>query len=57
MNPLFKFLHLASVIVWVGGMFFAYVCLRPVAASQLAPTHRSPTPRMVKLEPVKLPLV
>lgn len=40
MNPLFKFLHLASVVVWVGGMFFAYVCLRPVAASQLQPPAR-----------------
>jgi uncharacterized membrane protein len=33
-------LHLLSVAVWVGGMFFAYLCLRPVAASQLdAPTR------------------
>lgn len=28
-------LHLLSSVVWVGGMFFAYVCLRPVAASSL----------------------
>lgn len=40
MEPVFKFLHLASVVVWVGGMFFAYVCLRPVAASQLEPPVR-----------------
>lgn len=40
MHPLFKFLHLASVLVWVGGMFFAYVCLRPVAAEQLQPPPR-----------------
>lgn len=40
MHPLLKFLHLASVLVWVGGMFFAYVCLRPVAASQLEPPAR-----------------
>jgi uncharacterized membrane protein len=40
MHPLFKFLHLASVVLWVGGMFFAYVCLRPVAASQLQPPPR-----------------
>lgn len=26
-------LHLLSVLVWVGGMFFAYVVLRPAAAS------------------------
>lgn len=38
--PLLLFLHLASVAVWVGGMFFAYVCLRPVAAAQLEPPLR-----------------
>lgn len=31
LQPLLLFLHLAGVVVWVGGMFFAYVCLRPVA--------------------------
>ena len=30
-------LHLLSAVVWVGGMFFAYVCLRPVAAQLLDP--------------------
>jgi len=39
-KALFVFLHLAGVVVWVGGMFFAYVCLRPVAASQLQPPQR-----------------
>ena len=39
-NPLLLFLHLGSVVVWVGGMFFAYVCLRPVAAAQLEPPTR-----------------
>ena len=39
-SPLFVFLHLAGVVVWVGGMFFAYVCLRPVAARQLEPPQR-----------------
>lgn len=34
------FLHIASVAVWVGGMFFAYVCLRPVAAVQMDPAAR-----------------
>ncbi len=40
MHPLFKFLHLAGVAVWVGGMFFAWMCLRPVAAAQLEPPVR-----------------
>ena len=33
-------LHLLSVVVWVGGMFFAHQCLRPVAAGQLDPPSR-----------------
>lgn len=33
-------LHILAAIVWVGGMFFAYVCLRPVAASTLEPPLR-----------------
>jgi uncharacterized membrane protein len=33
-------LHLLSAVIWVGGMFFAYVCLRPVAAQQLDPPVR-----------------
>jgi len=33
-------LHISSVIVWLGGMFFAYVCLRPAAAEQLDPPLR-----------------
>jgi uncharacterized membrane protein len=33
-------LHVLSTVVWVGGMFFAYVCLRPVAAAQLEPPQR-----------------
>ncbi len=37
---LFLFLHVLSVVVWVGGMFFAYMCLRPVAASVLDPPQR-----------------
>jgi uncharacterized membrane protein len=35
-------LHLLSVVVWVGGMFFAYMALRPVAASLLEPPLRMP---------------
>ena len=30
-------LHLLSSVIWVGGMFFAYVCLRPVATQLLDP--------------------
>ena len=33
-------LHILGVVVWVGGMFFAYVCLRPVLAEQLDPAAR-----------------
>ncbi|MCG6862187.1 MAG: CopD family protein [Chromatiaceae bacterium] len=33
-------LHILAVIIWVGGMFFAYVVLRPVAAGQLEPPAR-----------------
>jgi len=33
-------LHILSACIWVGGMFFAYVCLRPVAAQVLEPPHR-----------------
>ena len=39
-QPLLLFVHLISVVIWVGGMFFAYVCLRPVAAAQLEPPQR-----------------
>lgn len=42
MNPLLHLLHLAGVIIWIGGMVFAHVCLRPVAASQLQPPQRLP---------------
>lgn len=34
--------HLLAVVVWVGGMFFAYVALRPVAAALLEPAQRLP---------------
>jgi uncharacterized membrane protein len=42
MRPILLLLHLAGVIVWVGGMFFAHFCLRPVAAVQLQPPQRLP---------------
>ena len=37
---LFLLLHVLIVVVWVGGMFFAYMALRPVAASVLEPPQR-----------------
>lgn len=40
MNSLLIALHVLSAVIWVGGMFFAYVCLRPVAATQLEPPVR-----------------
>jgi uncharacterized membrane protein len=41
MRELMIFLHLTGVVVWVGGMFFAHLCLRP-AALQLPPPQRLP---------------
>ncbi len=34
------FLHMLATVVWVGGMFFAYMCLRPVAGEILEPPLR-----------------
>jgi uncharacterized membrane protein len=34
--------HLLGVVVWVGGMFFAHVALRPSAAQLLEPPARLP---------------
>ena len=34
-------LHVLSAVIWVGGMFFAYVALRPVAANLLEPPLRT----------------
>lgn len=42
LRQLLILLHLAGVIVWVGGMFFAYFCLRPAAAQLLDPPQRLP---------------
>jgi uncharacterized membrane protein len=33
-------LHVLSIAIWVGGMFFAYMILRPVAATELEPPLR-----------------
>lgn len=35
-------LHLLAAVIWVGGMFFAYMALRPVAAALLEPPVRLP---------------
>ncbi len=32
--------HILATVVWVGGMFFAHNCLRPVALAQLEPPQR-----------------
>lgn len=40
LNTLSLVLHLLSAVIWVGGMFFAYMFLRPVAAVQLEPPAR-----------------
>lgn len=37
---LFKLIHLLAVLIWVGGMFFAYVVLRPSAVEVLEPPQR-----------------
>ena len=39
MTP-FKLIHLLAVLIWVGGMFFAYVVLRPAAGEALEPPQR-----------------
>ena len=35
-------LHILGVVIWVGGMFFAYVALRPAAVQTLSPAQRLP---------------
>ena len=35
-------LHIMAVVIWVGGMFFAYMALRPAAAQVLEPPQRLP---------------
>lgn len=34
--------HLLAAMAWVGGMFFAYFCLRPAAVQVLQPPQRLP---------------
>ncbi|MCO5101995.1 MAG: CopD family protein [Burkholderiaceae bacterium] len=42
MHQTWLFLHLASVIVWIGGMSFAHFCLRPAAIATLQAPQRLP---------------
>lgn len=43
MNPkILSMLHVLATVIWVGGMFFAYQCLRPAAAALLEPAQRLP---------------
>ena len=42
LRQLLILLHLLSAIVWIGGMFFAYFCLRPAATEVLEPPKRLP---------------
>lgn len=38
--PIAKFLHIIGLAIWIGGMFFAYTTLRPVAADRLEAPQR-----------------
>lgn len=40
MSILLKFFHVLGAVVWVGGMFFAYMALRPAAGEALEPPQR-----------------
>jgi uncharacterized membrane protein len=42
MHSLLVFLHLAAAILWIGGMAFVVLALRPAVAAQLAPPQRLP---------------
>ncbi len=37
---LLSLVHILATVVWVGGMFFAHQCLRPVALAVLEPPQR-----------------
>jgi uncharacterized membrane protein len=41
-HQILLFTHLTGVIVWVGGLFFAYFCLRPAAGTILKLPERLP---------------
>ncbi len=40
MRGLWLLLHLVGVVVWVGGMFFAHHCMRPVIVLRCEPPQR-----------------
>lgn len=42
MHRLALFLHLAAAILWIGGMAFMVLAMRPAMAEQLAPPQRLP---------------
>ncbi len=42
LRQLMLVLHLLGAMLWIGGMFFAYFCLRPAAADVLQPPQRLP---------------
>lgn len=42
LHKVLLFLHISGAIVWIGGMFFAYFCLRPAAGKILDPALRLP---------------
>ncbi|MEP7299481.1 MAG: CopD family protein, partial [Burkholderiales bacterium] len=42
LRELLLLIHLLCAIAWLGGMFFAYFCLRPAAAEVLKPPDRLP---------------
>ena len=42
MREVLLFLHIAAVVVWIGGMVFAHACLRPAALARLGPPQRLP---------------
>lgn len=39
-NSIMLAVHVLSIVIWVGGMFFAYMALRPVAAALFEPPQR-----------------
>ena len=41
-HSLLALLHVLASVVWIGGMFFAHLCLRPAALATLEPPQRLP---------------
>ncbi|MBA1147792.1 CopD family protein [Ectothiorhodospiraceae bacterium WFHF3C12] len=39
--PFALLLHLLAAVIWIGGMFFAYLCLRPAVGEVLAGIDRA----------------